>query len=903
MEDDNNEIVNEAEDILLTPLDKRSETEDVTPLVFESDKPIPNKTLENTDESNDSKTNNEDYALDKEERLLNVSQKIEGGSENTSIGVQNVYSQAENQEDYALDNNEESHFATSQEINGGSGNTAINNQYNTYQLNKSFKDLTKDWSLNDKRQHEVTVSEHEIENIIKELKDSRLIMLYSEDDLFLSALVEDVVSKLSKNKDYKNNETRIYWKGGRDNKNEFEEREPITIDSFLQSSFKQDKPTFINVRLSELDFLYSLHVTNKEQYDALVSGLITNNLFLICKLNRSLYQSLNQNTNTGSQFTLSQFKKGNKFTFKEISYVEAYLKYHFPKESKLYKNIVTQLEKGFWGNDKTEEGLRDYIENTYKGEPEKVKEAITKRNHSNYKNNQVKSLEALPFHEEPYRTILFIVSFFSDINITDFNKLVYNLLKGTIIIKEQVDVEDGIRKNNSVENEINALSFWKDNQFDILNKCHVIARESQKNTMSFRFLEISTDDVQNHFKKYYSLYLVNQLEKVIENDVIFFNKESSNTMLQKGVVFIMAMSAFDADKYIYEFLTQSYYKLHHLDWKINLDTKIILKGVKLEDVKPLELIKTKDRIVFRQFLNVIHELLKGAVEIRTHVFKFLEVVCKESSIDHILFFLKEFSRTGELNEIKHLRSVLGNRGKINFFELIRRVLNSGKDTSKYNPLFQILDIEAKRRAGDLQSSLELIHSWLPITNFSDTDLQLYATFYIYEIGNPRSSRFPLKRYGEYPPQLPVLKPVIDDNKSVQYFCFLITWLFKNIEENIKSERIHLELMKLRALILESWLLVIMGIDQEEDVMPEKNAIRDNFIEALQETLDKKTKRRLQIAFNAQVGDYSREIIKHKKRAKTEGEAIIYTKENDQSITFLELYEAKKTTTLYIKTKL
>mgnify|MGYP000050040960 CR=1 FL=1 len=860
-----------------------------------------------TETSNDSNDSNEEIESKYQEATIEDETETSNDSNDSNDSNEEIESEyqegtIEDETETLNDSNEEIESEYQQDnidVKVNSADTIIGKQNNEYYCDSKFEDPTHTWELDYDFEQNISIPEKTFNTYVQALKTSRIIMLYSEDDSFVNNTIHDIVSAITKLPSCKTYETRyLDWnrinntkKGQKNKVVNYDSK--ITIDSFTGKNYENDKTTFLKVNLSNLDFLKSIYISNKEHSSSITKELQNNKLFIICKIEHDLYNEINSSKKLNEGITL---ETGN-FLFKESSFIHNYLRHHFKEDAPNYiEKISHQVVKGFWGVNITKKELRDVFVNSLKLDPELVLAAIKERNSSDYKTKKDKFLDSLPLHKQPYKTIIFTATFFPDINTTDFRNLINYLLgeKEEVFTYEEdvLDQENNIQKIQ-VRSKKRLRDVWLKEGDKILDECKIVTQKLDNGRVCYAFTTLNIDSqIDEYFETRLSLFLIKQYEKLIKSDVLF-TSGASELLINNLLQLVSKVAIYDPERYALQLLKNLHIKLFFdEDWEIKLDKNKDFFNPNASNFK--KILKNREREVQTDiFLGLITELLKNIHLIRKQVFLFFKYLLsishyQKSQYDLALLLIEKFSEENLIDSVTWIKTTLQYKSDL--------------DTCK--SLIRFLNKDIRNWGEDTPLKLKQIHGWLPNKTLKQYNyVQIYAALSILNIGNPIVNRFPVRLYGEYPYKFPLLYPLKHDVDTTDYFCFLIKWLFNSHTlniltntngKNVSSESYKNEGSKLltnQTFILESWVLIINGIDDDD-----KSSIKETFtnalVRAIKLTIDNNLIREIQLKLFEFSQQYSEEINNHASKP-----------HDDQNILFYELYKAKYKTTLYLTEQL
>ncbi len=731
------------------------------------------------------------------------------------------------------------------------------------------------------------VSSEKIKKFSKKLLDNNILLLYSPDELLLSDTTEFLYKYISSLPNYNKSKRHFLSWDAEELKenNEQNQIDDLGIDYFSNPHVqKSDTPVFIKVKLSNLYFFKTIYKAEGSRLDSIKSSLKANNIFLICEMQRSLLSYLKLKTKGQNDDFIEKIMRKSEFPFEFIPFLETYISHYFPKESeKLIREIYQQQERGQWGTKNNREELRDEIVKGLKGDPNKLKDKIEYFSSPEYEKDKSVFLKNL--NKEPNKTVLFIIAFFQDVNISEFRTLINELLdERTKSVEVEEEILDHEKKVHILkkDKEIPLFSLWKGKEEIILQECKVKIKTLIEGSRCLDFKDISLDgDVRKHFIDHPSFYLIEQYQKLASRDY-FFNIDKSERFIKRFQELLLDIAPYDLNKYTYEVLLEIYLRLANNQIEVSVSSK---NELTLEDIAHIRAIQDfKRETGFKRFIQLLNLMLSKEKSIYKGVYRFMELLFDKDLHRHLLIIIEELSVSN----------------KIDLLDWLQKILNKNIDPELYQRIINLMERESRTWEGQTFQKLKIIYGWLPneIDKKKFTHTHLAAVQFIYTIANPIEQRFPLRFYGEWPPKFNVLTPLKELNDVNEYISFLIQWLFdpralailkkSTSVKNIEIEKIDDVLMSTKALILESWSLIITGIDQKPLLENINANFQKHLIEAIREHIPFKEVQSLKRHFGLLASSYSEEINK------------LQYKNDEYSSLILKLFKAKKAMVLFLR---
>nr|WP_319570081.1 hypothetical protein [uncultured Draconibacterium sp.] len=677
------------------------------------------------------------------------------------------------------------------------------------------------------------IDKKEIKLYADQLNENRLIVLHCEDKGIIQKTIEDIVDYIIEKNKIKDFQKRLFSIQRKDddidNDKPYEEnQESITLSTFIQENFAKGEICFIKTKLIQSEFFKSLFIEEKESFEAIKAELSFKNIFFICYVQeQSLLHTIQSKRHSSFSKVSNNIERNFFFALFEIPFLPIILQLHFgEKWTELRDIIISQKDQGLWGKGKTESELYNSISNYLDEGINKLEQEIEKRRKGDFKEKLANKIETLPFNKKVHQHILFITAFFPEISITEFNLLVNMLLEGKT--DEQINKVVHKETDNEIKsiddsNIIQPSEEWENKGDEILHECSIITSTFESGRIYFDFEEPELkDEVKTNFKKRYFLFLQEQFQTII-NSGIFFKTKASKQLVHNLLDNLTEMVPYDP----------YFYGLNLLHWtfvRIFTDNKIQLKK-KLEELNAEELSLVNDyvhqktferEVSFNRLLDFMRLMLDKSELLSRQVIDFIEFLFQKELFLIVLRIIEE------LQDASH----------INALEWIKRILNQkeAKGDIHYECIKSLYRI-AKLSTYETFDILEKIQKWW-VQRSSNGSLTLYqgnSILIILFFGNPLYGQFPLANYGKWPSKFFLFN--FTENNVNDTWKFLVQWLFhydmvkayKIVDNQERTSNISIEdiLIKVQAFILESWFLILNGIDNSVKLKPlQKKAINE-----------------------------------------------------------------------------
>lgn len=777
-----------------------------------------------------------------------------------------------------------------QDINENKG--FVIGEVKNFNQNTSVKDPTTIWVLKN-NQAEYKINEKEIEHYGKQLIKNRLIVLHCHDKRITQNTIASIVNYIIDKEKIESSVKRLLSIQRKDddideNKPFEENQEAVTPTMFINEDFAKGKTCFVKTKLIQSKFFKSLFVEEEDTFNSIRTELSNKKIFFICYVqDNALLNTIHSKRQ--SSFTNDQSSSGRNFFFPfyEIPFLPVILQFHFKDRWIEFRDtIVNQREQGYWGNEKTDRELYSRIINYLEDGTDKLKQEIDRRRKQEFRKELFSKVETLPFSQKVHKHILFITAFFPLINVTEFNLLVNILLNGKTREKIVQNTENQPKNDDQVNVEIKSIDLseeWIQQGDEILNECNIATSALENGRLYFDFEEPELkDEVQIVLKKRYFLFSKEQFQTIINSGIIF-DPKTSKPLVQSLLDNLCRMIPYDPN----------FYGINLLNWlflKIITNNKIQLKK-KIEELNEEELEQVNNYINQQKFereigfnrLTDLMSLMLGKEELLSQqVLNFIEYLFQEKQFLVVLRIIESLHNSTRIDAIEWIKRILNQKeakGDIHY-ECIQSLYNIS-NLNTYET-FDVLEKIQNRVEGTANHNISLS--------------QANSILLILFIGNPLYGRFPLLHYGKWPSRF-FLFNFTKKNISSKWF-FLIKWLFhpemvkayKIIDNQDTKSNLTIEdiLIKVQAFIIESWYLILSGLDKDTKLKPLQKDIIKGLNITLSTHLSPKQKRKIKRQWALTSREYMQEARKFKRKNNPQLTALYTAKKETCRILFNQL---------------
>jgi len=576
----------------------------------------------------------------------------------------------------------------------------------------------------------------------------------------------------------------------------------IKFDSFVDNKIgeKNGEKIIVVLDIREKTFISSNLKTRigHLSFVRIIERLETKKIMLICLAN-----------DKGVRRKVKSNKDELGFSIWEIPFLNYFLnKYLTEKSETEIKELIKKLEKqrsnGLWGEKEDDEEFYQNIKTSIRNGEQKFLKEVKKKD--KFKKGNVKkflkeNIELIN-HEELLSEenvlqmhVAYVATFFPDLRLNEFRKLVSFLLQGLTIEKEgsKEVIKNGKTKIVNKTSHYPASEIWENTADKVMRDCYLISRPVvdfnenylRKNLILF-------------FEERFSNFLQKQHDKIL-NSNLFFDDNLSKECI-KNIFSLSAKMANEEPKYYgFNLLVSIAEAIGKENPIINLKIQPEQREEVFSKVIEVELIR--HFIIYR-----LSDLLKSMLEY-------------ENSKEEVKNFLNRLINSRWHEFTLHLLKRMPFDSSFDKLYWIRQLLDRGNDKTRKGTYQYLLRL-AHFYDGDIYEFLSEIKNWFPIKNteepYSHSSYCAIRFIIDYALGS-----FDTKmKLGENPSTYPLFsseegKEMPSDKKE-----FLLEWLYHPDMPNAYElvGRLFIEelsgkvlpLNELRVSVLETWFKILFG---------------------------------------------------------------------------------------------
>lgn len=625
-----------------------------------------------------------------------------------------------------------------------------------------------------------------------------------------------------------------------------QDRTDINLDTLIRNSIENRQKQIIIINVTSKIFLDSLFASQLYAGD-IKARLEKSDTLLLCLVESKLFKD-----------SLKKRPEGLKFSYWEIAFLTHLLlqKYSLEQAKSLEAWILELRGFGLWGEYNSDKDFYDYV-SSYLREDDKqffdrVKNWYTEskeldRNTFLNKVKAIKPSQIFDHKSKVISTVLYVATFFPELTLPQFNKLVLTLLQGLKTRRERKQVEEtseGKKRIVKTIEEKELIDLWKEKADAIFNKCYLRARGGNNSIIEFN-LPYLRNELISYFKQNYPNFLYQQFEKINASG-LFFQPQASPGIIKGIIDLTVSMVLSDSESYGCDWLLRT---VSNIKNQIKVDLSIQTGGP-IEELANLLARIEEDRLR-RQFYSRLSDLIREMLnhsELDSIVRAFFEKLIESHHHDAALEIVLEVSKR------------LKDAPQFDTSYWMKRLIDQGQENIKLKTYFALLE-NAKQAGFRIFETLMPIMNWLPETDreigrYSPSNfyaLQLLLDYCTQSVLNYKPENF-----GLWPPVYPLFGSLItDENMASERVSLFSQWLFHPGMKHLLRQNFDDEDVLLHAILadlIEAWMLILKGYD---DSSPHKEAefISNLLIKQIVANTDRKRQRLLLQRWRFKRNDY------------------------------------------------
>jgi hypothetical protein len=429
----------------------------------------------------------------------------------------------------------------------------------------------------------------------------------------------------------------------------------------------------------------------------------------------------------------------------------------------------------------------------------KIKEAIKKRElpafiESSATDNALPAAETLFSGNELIAdTVVYVATFFTDLNSREFQRLVALLLgekTRTITVPTLKQKEDGTSEKVEVQQEKALVAIWEESMDQVKRQCSLVTAATE----GTRTVDFNDPRLRARLKQYLEdengFFVSSQFTRLFAAGVIF---DQSSRIGENMVALTAAVTASDPDYYIGELI------------RIIEEFEAALSSDGAEDRPAFAfsemfsgLDAKQSNYHFYQRISALIRVLLGDHQLKGSVHALLEELMQRTLFDAVLKIVRRLRFTAGFDEVYWLKQLFA-RGND----------EAGKQTSAY------LDAYLKSLGTRGYQLLTALDSWLPRQepiNQSPSVVGRIALTLLFIHCVEATATYDPKHYGEWPSRHPLFS-FRDAEAATDNLNLLARWLFHPWMKCIFSDPNEADSTnQLIATLTFRWVLTLIGPD-------------------------------------------------------------------------------------------
>ncbi|MCL1469127.1 hypothetical protein [Argonema antarcticum] len=411
-------------------------------------------------------------------------------------------------------------------------------------------------------------------------------------------------------------------------------------------------------------------------------------------------------------------------------------------------------------------------------------------------------------------TVLYVATFFPDLNPHDFDRVVSFLLEEqttTVMVKSQITTEHGEIRLIEAPKEKPLTEIWQESQHDqVLDNCYLnsvyLEDLSQIQIIDFNFLSLR-DKLKKYFKKKLSLYLSKQFNR---SRFLIFSlsiKVAINAIYLSVDMAISSPSAYGED-WLFEIIVGFTEKANYnIDNDSESEPEPQLNRL-LAEITP----EKRSSFVFNRVSSLIVEMLDYS-QLQDVVKNFFEKLMLVKRYDAVLGIVKRLRSAPQFDELYWIKQLL-DRGD----EKIR------------SDAYKFLYSQLEQNSSCIYELLDTIKAWLPErdrTPKTYSQSNQYALRLLVEYCSETIRDLDFKDYGCWPSKYPLFAPLHGSSIESKLET-LVTWIFHPGLNYILKYIFDTNTTQFIGFLVAEWFTILWGLEKKE---PEQEAseVADNLI--------------------------------------------------------------------------
>jgi len=597
---------------------------------------------------------------------------------------------------------------------------------------------------------------------------------------------------------------------------------------FNDNNQKNKLAPIIKLQQIQKDYNFQQKLSNKKELELSDQNSSPKTYFKVEDLDLSS-QSSNLHRSKPEQWLQKELKKINKdigildeeddHLTNEISDINEELRYlsYGDQKRRINKNLKAAQKKRNEGRQQLEE-----LHNL-KNEIEKELESRKKNGNESAEHINSVSVQSLFLEDEPIEnTVLYVATFFTDLSISDFKRVVAKCLgaRTVSITKSQTIIEDGKSNTIQTQEEQSLVKKWEKSfqeahQADkTLKNCYlkVIGKEDSL-VVDFSSPDLRTKFIQ-YFRKEQAFYIEEQYKHVQE--LLFDVSEH----VANSAIYLLGEAA-------------TYYPNDYgVDWLLRITSTA-------EDINSVLLFARVSKLIFEM------QIILEPVQSERIIKRFLDVLLEREKnyvfgISFYLIYRQLYSNSpSKINSLKHL------------LDWLKQVLDKGNKEQKAEAYSVLETLLAQKNSHEyIYDILRILKAWLPeserATEKYSSSNQTAILLLVSYCGETINT-IPTEKYGIWPSEYPLFTSMHNDSDVDSSLNLLVSWLFHpSANQGLAINYVfpdEMDAIGFIGFMIAQWFTILYGL-QEDKPEPEASKLAKSLLEQIVIVAERSKQKRL-----------------------------------------------------------
>lgn len=687
-----------------------------------------------------------------------------------------------------------------------------------------------------------------IQNQVKLLKKQRVVIIHTDSPRLLSSAAADLIKGIDNKNEY---DTRLL-----EFKRDDFQNSSLVPNLLLDPRVGGDKNQIFLIDLidshSAKVFLKVL-LESIDRGKQLIEKLKDKNTYIICRFSSSELKEIFSSNN-----------QSNGFIEWDLNFEDYLLPiltklFSLTEAKELHKNILHQRKYGIYGDavefNQSISKLLDQrdidIRRSVYGNIEKVNSLKEKGEKQIKRYTAEDLLSESPISKE----LLYVASFFPELHLREFRRIVLFLLeeKECIVEEEEaVITKKGKKKIIKKERKVNSREYFLENPDETFQKVHLeeILNEETKTVIDFNEPYLRKE-VRLYFQSKFPNYCTEQFYDIVKFDLLF-DVEASDKLVKNIIKLVVEMSLTDPQYYGTKLL------LEIGVGKIKIDETESYE----ENALRVSSERDNDKESIIKALTILLQHRHNLDRLALLISELLEYESLKRTVDEFFGSLIQIWKKPEvlLSILKRLKY----NNNIDQLFWLKRIFNEvaeNKDEVK-NEANGIFIGMGKKTNVEIFDFLDKVKEWWP-KNTTDNEVKdhnLYGLAFLYNYSISTVYTLPDINYGKFPSNYFLFSSIIDvENEEVENkIDYLIEWLFHPSLNGFSYNNDYtFDLFDIRtnADLIEHWVLILLGNLSSKKANPKAKKIVKIILKKISQYTSKATRNNLKSVWSQKAQYY------------------------------------------------